>query len=198
MLKIIDYKAGNAPSVFHAVARLGYDAGFARLPEDLAGAERVILPGVGSAGATMESLRETCMLEALEETVLRKGIPFLGICVGLQILFDYSEEENTNCLGWLKGEVRKFDANRVRVPQIGWNKVGFKKSPLCEAYEDYFYFVNSYRAYPASDDDVWGVAEYDGQFAAAVRRDNIYASQFHMEKSGEAGLSLLNEFCERG
>jgi glutamine amidotransferase len=198
MLKIIDYKAGNAPSVFHAVARLGYDAGFARLPEDLAGAERIILPGVGSAGATMESLRETCMLEALEEAVLKRGIPCLGICVGLQILFDYSEEENTNCLGWLKGEVIKFDANRVRVPQIGWNKVGFKKSPLNEAYEDYFYFVNSYRAYPASDDDVWGVAEYDGEFTAAVRRDNIYASQFHMEKSGEAGLSLLNEFCERG
>ena len=194
MIKIIDYKAGNAPSVLHAVKRLGYDAVFARHPRDIDGAAHIILPGVGSAKATMESLNEMELIGALEDAVLRKRALFLGICVGMQILFEHSEEENADCLGWLKGRVVKFDVSKVRVPQMGWNLVRLAKSPICGAREDFFYFVNSYYAKPEKSSDLWGSADYNGQFAAAVCRDNIYATQFHIEKSGEAGLALLSGF----
>ena len=194
MIKIIDYKAGNAPSVAHAVARLGYETAFARCPEDIVDATHIILPGVGSAKATMESLHEMNLVRALEDMVLQKKTLFLGICVGLQILFEHSEEENTDCLGWLKGRVVKFDTASVRVPQMGWNYVRFVKKVPCNHQDDYFYFVNSYHAKPADESDQWGKADYDGTFTAAVCRDNIYATQFHVEKSGTAGLALLNEF----
>jgi len=194
MIKIIDYKAGNAPSVLHAVNRLGFTADFARYPQDISDATHIILPGVGSAKATMESLREMDLIEALEEAVLRKKVLFLGVCVGMQILFDHSEEENTDCLGWLKGQVVKFDASRVRVPQMGWNHVQFMKKPFGRIWHDFFYFVNSYYAKPDNRLDLWGTADYNGSFAAAVCRDNIFATQFHIEKSGGAGLELLDGF----
>ncbi len=194
MIKIIDYKAGNAPSVLNAVHRLGYGAELARCGEDLHGASHIILPGVGSAGATMDSLHETGFIDALERAVLIEKTPFLGICVGLQILFEYSEEGKTRCLGWLKGRVVRFDENKVRVPQMGWNEVALSESPLNPAMKDYFYFVNSYYALPEDERDIWGVADYGAEFIAAVHRDNIFAAQFHVEKSGEAGLDLLGRF----
>ena len=190
MIKIIDYKAGNAPSVMHAVRHLGYQAELSRCAQDLHNASRIILPGVGSAGATMQSLREMGMIEALEDRVLQGGTPFLGICVGMQILFEHSEEEDTRCLGWLPGRVVKFDTARLRVPQMGWNRVRFMDGTP----EDYFYFVNSFHAIPADKSDIWGLSDYGGTFTAAVRKGNIYGSQFHMEKSGEAGLMLLEKF----
>ena len=188
MIRIIDYKAGNAPSVLNAINKLGYKADFARNAQDIEDATHIILPGVGSAKATMISLREMEIVSALEDKVLRKGIPFLGICVGMQILFEHSEEGDVNCLGWLKGKVVKFDSSKVRVPQMGWNKV----------WDNYFYFVNSYYAKPENKSDVWGTAEYNGTFAAAVRRKNVYGTQFHVEKSGEAGLFLLDSFLKEG
>ena len=198
VIKIIDYKAGNAPSVMHAVRHLGYAADFARTPQDIADAKHIILPGVGSAKATMDSLREMELLDAMEEAVLRKKVFFLGICVGMQILFAHSEEEDTECLGWLKGRVLKFDAAKVKVPQMGWNHVRFENNALPGMRNDFFYFVNSYYAEPEDKSDIWGTAEYDIPFVAAVRRDTIYATQFHMEKSGEAGLILLNAFLTLG
>ena len=198
MIKIIDYKAGNAPSVLHAISHLGHQADYARSPEDLESATHIILPGVGSARATMESLRGMDMLDMLEGAVIRKKVFFLGICVGMQILFEHSEEENTDCLGWLEGHVIKFDAKKVRVPQMGWNRVSFIKDAPCGAHDDYFFFVNSYHADPESEPDIWGVADYGGVFAAAVCRGNIYAAQFHIEKSGEAGLGLLDGFLNLG
>ena len=194
MIRIIDYKAGNAPSVLHAVHHIGYEADFARHPQDLTDASHIILPGVGSAKATMDSLREMGLVGALEEEVLGKKKLFLGICVGLQILFEHSEEDDVDCLGWLKGSVVKFDASKVRVPQMGWNEVRFLKDTAYGVRDDYFYFVNSYYANPADKADIWGMADYNGMFAAAVCRDNIHATQFHVEKSGEAGLALLRSF----
>ncbi|MCL2547376.1 MAG: imidazole glycerol phosphate synthase subunit HisH [Oscillospiraceae bacterium] len=195
MIKIIDYKAGNAPSVMHALSHLGKQAEFVRCVSDLTSASHIILPGVGSAKATMDSLFEMDVLAALKELVLVKKTPFLGICVGMQILFEHSEEENTQCLGWLKGQVVKFDTDKVRVPQIGWNKVTFNDDTT---QEDYFYFVNSYYAKSAFAEDIWGVADYNGEFTAAVNRSNIYGMQFHAEKSGEAGLELLQNFIASG
>jgi len=191
MIKIIAYKAGNAPSVLNAILHLGKQAEFAHNASGLENASHIILPGVGSAKATMDSLREMDLLSILEKKVLHEKVPFLGICVGMQILFEHSEEDNTGgidtcCLGWLKGQVVKFDTKKVRVPQMGWNKV----------WDDCYYFVNSYYAKPENSCDIWGTADYNGTFAAAVRRENIFGTQFHVEKSGEAGLILLNSFLK--
>ncbi len=109
-----------------------------------------------------------------------------------------SEEDDADCLGWLKGKVIKFDSLKVRVPQMGWNKVTFTESPISNANEGHFYFVNSYHARPEDGEDLWGTADYNGRFAAAVHRGNIYATQFHVEKSGEAGLAILNGFLNLG
>ena len=194
MIAIIDYKAGNAPSVLHAVERLGYEAVLARCAHDIAGATHIILPGVGSAGATMESLREMDLIGALEDAVLDKKEFFLGVCVGLQVLFKHSAEGDAECLGWLDGNVVKFDAQKLRVPQMGWNQVLFVKSAPFAANDGFFYFVNSFYAKPADENDIWGEADYGGQFTAAVNRGNIFGTQFHVEKSGEAGLALLGGF----
>jgi len=195
-IRIIDYKAGNAPSVMHAVDHLGCEAAFARTAGDLSGASHIILPGVGSARATMKSLAQMGMTEALTEAVLRKKTLFLGICVGMQILFEHSEEGNTHCLGWLAGKVVKFDAAKVRVPQMGWNRVWFAENVFGKVPDDCFYFVNSYHAKPKDRADIWGTASYGAEFTAAIHRDNIYATQFHVEKSGEAGLGLLKRFLD--
>lgn len=199
MIKIIDYKAGNAPSVLCAVTHLGYEATFVREPDEILSATHIILPGVGSAGATMRSLRDMELLDVLAQAVLRNKTFFLGICVGMQILFEHSEEENVSCLGWLKGDVVKFDTSKVKVPQMGWNKVVFAQNclhhnPPYKAEDGYFYFVNSYYTKPKNENDVWGVSDYDGEFTAAVHCENIYATQFHIEKSGAAGLALLQGF----
>ncbi|MCL2046516.1 MAG: imidazole glycerol phosphate synthase subunit HisH [Oscillospiraceae bacterium] len=196
MIKIIDYKAGNAPSVLNAVTHLGFEAQLTRNLSDLDGASHIILPGVGSAKATMESLDESNLLEALQDAVIGKQIPFLGICVGMQILFQHSAEGDADCFAWLKGNVIKFDSSKVRVPQMGWNQVRFIKDSAIDAENDYFYFVNSYYAVPEDNDILWGIADYGGDFAAAVCKENIYGMQFHAEKSGEAGLALLNGFLE--
>jgi glutamine amidotransferase len=197
-IKIIDYKAGNAPSVYHAVAHLGHKADYAKTADELREATHIILPGVGSAKATMDSLAEMGLIATLETAVLEQKTLFLGICVGLQILFTHSEEDDTDCLGWLKGQVKRFDSDRVRVPQMGWNEVRFRHDAGMGAENGYFYFVNSYRAFPDEAADVWGVTDYNGEFASAINRDNIYATQFHIEKSGEAGLGLLRGFLGRG
>ncbi|MCL2049470.1 MAG: imidazole glycerol phosphate synthase subunit HisH [Defluviitaleaceae bacterium] len=196
MIRVIDYKAGNAPSVMHAINRLGFKAQFACNASELEDASHIILPGVGSARATMDSLKEMDLMETLEAMVLHKKVFFLGICVGMQILFEYSEEENATCLGWLKGSVVKFDSSDIRVPQMGWNKVELTQSPINTPCSDYFYFVNSYYAVPLDNADIWGTANYGGTFTASVHRENIYATQFHIEKSGEAGLALLGGFLQ--
>jgi len=195
MLKIIDYKAGNAPSVMHAVRHLGFAAKFAREAADLEDATHIILPGVGSAKATMDSLSSMDMPAKLEKMVLGKKIPFLGICVGMQILFEKSQEDEYKCLGWIDGQVVKFDTNKVRVPQMGWNLVRFiQQTSINPQGDDHYYFVNSYHVVPAHVSDIWALSNYSGDFVAGIKRDNIYGTQFHVEKSGEAGLGLLRGF----
>ena len=203
-IKIIDYKAGNSQSVRHALTKLGHASSFARNGSDLIGATHIILPGVGSAKATMDSLHDQDLLAELTTLIQVKRIPFLGICVGLQILFEHSEEGDVTCLCWLKGQVKKFDASTMRVPQMGWNKVDFQKGACGMNVEDqrpsdgYFYFVNSYYAVPTDPSDNWAIADYHHPFTAAVHRGNIFGTQFHVEKSGEAGLNLLNRFIVGG
>ncbi|HOB08594.1 MAG: imidazole glycerol phosphate synthase subunit HisH [Limnochordia bacterium] len=197
MIGVIDYKAGNAPSVVNALRKLGIDCELVSTPEKLQGLAGVILPGVGSASATIASLAELGFLAELEDFVLRKQRPFLGICVGMQILFEHSEELDTKCLGWLKGRVRRFPPE-VRVPQIGWNRVSFTYGhPLAAGIKSpaYFYFVNSYYAAPEAEEIILGTAEYGVRFCAALASGNIFATQYHVEKSGIVGLKMLQNFA---
>jgi glutamine amidotransferase len=194
MIAVIDYDAGNAPSVIAALDYLGEKAELVASASRLQDASAIILPGVGSAGATMTSLGQLGLIEPLLAR-MKAGTPFLGICVGLQILFEHSEEEDARCLGWFPGKVRRF-SNDLRVPQIGWNSVTrTRQHPLLEGLEDenYFYFVNSYYA-PVSHELVLGQATYGVPFAAMVSRDNVHATQFHAEKSGPLGLKILRNF----
>jgi glutamine amidotransferase len=196
MIDVIDYRAGNSPSVIYALERLGLDCRLVTKPGEIAESERLVLPGVGAAGATLDSLRESDLLDALADRVQRDRVPFLGICVGLQVLFEHSEEGNTSCLGWLPGRIRHF-ADGQRVPQIGWNEVRFTRShPVTAGLPDrgHYYFVNSYYADPADAADALGRSEYGVEFASVVAHDNIVATQFHAEKSGALGLRLLADF----
>ena len=197
MIGVIEYKAGNAPSVLNSLHKLNDPAELISSPRDISTVKGIILPGVGSAGATMDSLRKMGFLDVLEEKVLNDGVPFLGICIGLQILFDHSEEGDTECLGWIPGNVRRFPEDKVRVPQIGWNEVKFIRnhaviSGLNES--EFFYFVNSYYVTSANEEVVLARTQYGVDFCSMISYKNIFGAQFHIEKSGVMGLRLLKNF----
>jgi glutamine amidotransferase len=197
MIDVIDYRAGNAPSVLYALEHIGLPCRLINTPEDVSRSERLILPGVGAARATLASLESQALTEALSARVRGDGVPFLGICIGLQVLFDHSEEGDTPCLGWVPGTVRQFPSDR-RVPQIGWNEVRFAREHAVTKElpaSGHFYFVNSYFCAPSEPDDVLGVTDYGADFCSVVARGNIVATQFHAEKSGSLGLALLRGFA---
>ena len=197
VIGVIDYRAGNAQSVVYALDRLGIACRKMSDPSELEQVERVVLPGVGSAGATLESLHEDGWVEPLRQRVLTDKMPYLGICVGLQVLFEHSEEDDAECLGWLRGQVKKFDSRAVRVPQIGWNQVQPRSAhPFVEGLRagGYYYFVNSYHAVPADPGQVGATTEYGLDFCSVVAHENIMATQFHVEKSATLGLELLGHF----
>jgi len=193
MLAIVDYKAGNLTSVRNAFSALGAEALVTRSPAAIAAAERVVFPGVGAAASAMANLRELGLLEAVRASAL-SGRPFLGICLGMQILFEHSEEDGgVDTLGVLSGRVRRFPhAPGCKIPEIGWNQVeGMEDAGVPAGGE--FYFVHSY--YAEKCPDTWGVTEYAGiEFTASVRRGNLVATQFHPEKSGRIGLDFLSWF----
>ncbi len=198
MIVVIDYKAGNLYNVGNALKHLGVDFVFSADPEQVKRADRVILPGVGSARAAMQSLQEQGLVEVLQNI----RVPFLGICLGLQLLFERSEEDETPCLGILPGTVARFDSSRQKVPHIGWNQViqrpqDEQDSKLFDGIPDggYFYFVHSYYA-PGSSAYAVAVTDYGVTFASAVRKDHIWGLQFHPERSGELGLNVLRNFLE--
>jgi imidazole glycerol-phosphate synthase subunit HisH len=202
VIGVINYQTGNAQSVLFALHHLGLAARLVATPEEADGGEgvdRYILPGVGAADVTMASLAERGWVAYLGTRVREQGIPFLGVCVGLQVLFERSSEGNATCLGWLPGEVVQFRRDRVRVPHMGWNAVRPRSDhPFVRAMpaSANFYFVNSYYALPADEADVAGVTEYGVEFASLVARENVMATQFHIEKSGPAGLALLRRFAQ--
>jgi imidazole glycerol-phosphate synthase subunit HisH len=197
VIGVIDYRAGNAPSVGFALDHLGLDHRLVDSPDGLRAADRLVLPGVGAARATLASLYEADLVDVLSERVIDGGVPFLGICIGLQVLFEHSDEGDVDGLGWVPGVVRRF-AGSVRVPQIGWNTVTTTRAhPVTDGLPDpaYCYFVNSYYCEPADPDDVLGVTEYGTSFCSVVARRNLVATQFHAEKSGPVGLGLLERFA---
>lgn len=196
MIAVVDYEAGNAPSVVAALRHIGHEGVLASSKVELEAADKIILPGVGSAGATLDSLRKLDLVETLERRV-RAGVPFFGICVGLQVLFDHSEEGDVSCLGWFRGRVRRYSSADVRVPQIGWNAaVATRAHPILEGLprESHFYFVNSYYVVPEEAELTLCAADYGVRFTAMIARDNVFATQFHVEKSGPLGLQILKNF----
>jgi len=195
---ILDYDAGNLTSVQRACAHLGHDAVVVRDPLAVDAADRVIFPGVGAAGSCMGSLQALGLAEALRRAI-NAGKPVLAICVGLQLLFEHSEEDGgVPCLGVLPGRVVRFKPTdrSIKVPHMGWNAVDFSAGePLAAGLSGgHLYFVHSYYVEPGPGVDVVATSEHGIRFCAGVRRGNLAAFQFHPEKSGEVGLSLLRNF----
>jgi len=200
MIAIIDYEGGNLTSVQRAVRHVGHEAVITRNPLEIEKASRLIFPGVGAAGAAMDVLNRAGLTGVVKTQVLEKKKPFLAICIGIQILFGHSEEDDTPCLGILPGVVRRFPGTdpSLKIPQIGWNQVRqVRPHPLFAGVpqDAEFYFVNSYYCVPQDPSVVIGETEYGLRFVSAVSKDNLFATQFHLEKSGPAGLRMLQNFC---
>ncbi len=198
MTAIIDYDAGNIKSVEKAFLSMGEEAVITRDREVILGADRVILPGVGSFGDAMEKLHAYGLVEVIHE-VVRRGKPFLGICLGLQLLFERSDEsDGVPGLGLLPGEILKIpDTPGLKIPHIGWNSLRFpNRGRLFEGIQEdaYVYFVHSYYLKAADEGIVTATTEYGTLIHASVEKDNIFACQFHPEKSSEVGLQILKNF----
>jgi glutamine amidotransferase len=191
MIGIVDYEAGNIRSVTNALTTIETEFIVSGKPEILCGCSGIILPGVGAAPGAMRSLQRGGLAQFLTTVT----VPFLGICLGMQILFDHSDEGDTDCLGVIPGNISALPEEKVKIPHIGWNEViRLLPSPLWDEIPDnsYFYFANSYVASPG--DGAIAVTDCGVTFTAAVQSGNFFGVQFHPEKSGSAGLTLLKNF----
>jgi glutamine amidotransferase len=203
IIAVVDYGAGNLRSVAKALERSNLEPRVMGDPAALRSADGVVLPGVGAFADAITNLREKGLDDAVRESI-EAGRPYLGLCLGLQVLFEQSDEHGvTQGLGLLPGRVERFaehdaDGTPLRVPHIGWNQVRFRGShPMLDNMpaEDCYYFVHSYRAVAARPNDAIGIADYGGDFAAAVATDKLFAVQFHPEKSQGAGRTLLDAYA---
>ena len=200
MITIVDYKAGNLTSVKRALDYLGIQNQISKDPDVVRSAERVIFPGVGAAGAAMEVLQERNLDSALKES-FQRGTPILGICIGCQIILTHSEEEDTPGLNLMPGVCSRFrlEDEALKIPHMGWNAVRIVQShPILSHLRpgDEFYFVHSYYPQPEDQSQVYAICDYGGEFPVAIGADNLFAVQFHAEKSGPLGLQLLKNFSE--
>ncbi|MCL5103345.1 MAG: imidazole glycerol phosphate synthase subunit HisH [Armatimonadetes bacterium] len=200
MIAIVDYRAGNLTSVRLALEYIDVPCEITGDSKTIRSAERVIFPGVGAAAAAMANLRDLDLLAALRD-VVGDGVPFLGICLGTQIIFESSEEDGgADCVGLVPGTVKRFVSQdpMCKIPQMGWNSVNFaRRHPVLDGIEDgsEFYFVHSY--YPAPSDRAYVIGETDyseTRFASIIGQGNLIATQFHPERSGRIGLRLLKNF----
>lgn len=201
MLAIVDYGAGNLKSVTNAFEALQTECRLTSKPQDLCEADGIILPGVGAFGEGMEHLRQLNLVDVLEEEVLHNKKPYLGICLGLQFLaergFEHGEHRG---LGWIQGDVRLIEPDNpsTKIPHMGWNNIAIQKpSDIFEGLQQdpVFYFVHSFALYP-KEDVITATCDHGGEIVAAIQKDNIYAVQFHPEKSQGAGLVVLRNFLQ--
>jgi imidazole glycerol-phosphate synthase subunit HisH len=202
MIVIADYGMGNVRSIQRMFKKIGVPAMLGTRGEELRDASALILPGVGAFDHAMVRLEETGFRSILDELVCDKRVPVLGICLGMQLLFERSEEGERPGLGWLKGDVRRFkfdESLRLPIPHMGWREVratpsSFVYDPIDESPR--FYFVHSYHAVPADPKEIAATAEYGYSFCCAVQHENIFGSQFHPEKSHRFGMRLLTRFVD--
>lgn len=203
MLAIINYGVGNLGSIYNMLKKIGVQATIANTTEEIMAADKIVLPGVGHFDYCMQELRKSNLLPALEEQVLQKKKPVLGICVGSQMLMEASEEGSETGLGWIKGKVVKFNKEALpadcKVPHMSWSEVQPKgHQPLYEGItEPRFYFVHSYYIQPADKADVTATADYGISFTASVGHEHIQGVQFHPEKSHRFGMQLYSNFAQR-
>ena len=197
MIAIVNYGLGNLHSVHKAVVKVGGEALVTENAADIRRADKVILPGVGAFADGMQGLAERGLVEVVQEAA-RSGKPLLGICLGMQLLFDESEEQGVSQgLGLVPGKVRLFENKTVKVPQIGWNQLHFEKAnPLLEGLQpgEYVYFNHSYYCEPAEQADTLISTEYGLRYASSIQRGNLFGVQFHPEKSQRVGLQILRNF----
>lgn len=199
MIAIIDYDAGNLKSVEKALVYLGQECVVTRMPEQILQADRVILPGVGAFGDAMDKLHRFGLVDVIHRTV-EQGVPFLGICLGLQLLFQRSDESpGVEGLGILDGEIAAFPSGEgYKIPHMGWNSIDVKEGAALfknVPQGSYVYFVHSYYLKAAHTEDVAAVTDYIVPVHASVEHGNVFACQFHPEKSGDMGLQILKNFC---
>lgn len=199
MITIIDYNAGNLRSVQRACSRVGADSRITSDPDDVMSADRIIFPGVGSAASAVDTLRDRKLDIALK-SAFDQGIPIMGICLGTQIILEYTEEDERMCLGLIEGECKRFEPEdrALKVPHMGWNGIKVvQPHPLLESVKDgdEFYFVHSYYPCPTNASDIYGITDYELSFCSALGKKNLFATQFHIEKSGQFGLAVLERFC---
>lgn len=204
MIAIVNYGSGNIQAIANIYTRLGIPFCIAGTPEELRAADRILLPGVGAFDQAMTALQTSGMRHALDEAVQQRRTPILGICVGMQLLASRSDEGVIPGLGWIRGEVKRFDVaaftQPTHLPHMGWNTVEpVRPDPLFTDVDldTGFYFLHSYYFACERDEDVLGVTGYGDTFASAVRQDNVYGVQFHPEKSHHAGVQLLRNFATR-
>lgn len=199
MITVIDYDAGNMRSVEKAFMHLGCEVQITSHPDEILSAEKLVLPGVGSFREATERLRERNLTECIKAAV-RKKIPLLGICLGMQLMYEYSEEGNAEGLGILQGTIRRFpDDMGLKVPQIGWNSLEIlRPSVLLSGLEEtpYVYFVHSYYVDSAEPETVAATTHYGIHPHVLVEKENVFLTQFHPEKSGQTGLCMLKNFAE--
>lgn len=197
MITIIDYGMGNLRSVQKACEFLGEKAEITSDPQDIKTASKLILPGVGAFGDAMKHLAQRGLTRPIKEKA-NSGTPLLGICLGMQLLFDRSfEHGETEGLKLVPGEVVEFVLPSLKVPHMGWNALHARQNPLFDAGDDqYVYFVHSFYASDVPEENVIATSDYGINFVAAVQKDNVFGLQFHPEKSGEAGLSMLKRFAK--
>ena len=200
MIAMIDYDAGNIKSVEKALQKLGADVVITKDPQEILSAEKVILPGVGAFGDAMNNLKKYGLDEVIRQ-VVAKGTPFLGICLGLQLLFERSDESPEAVgLGILKGEILRIpDAEGLKIPHMGWNSLHLQNDGrLFKGLKenDYVYFVHSYYLKAEEEEIVKATTNYSVNIHASVEKDNVFACQFHPEKSSDVGLQILKNFVE--
>jgi glutamine amidotransferase len=196
VIKIVDYGMGNLRSVQKALEYVGFEASITSDPKDIEKASKVVLPGVGAFGDAMTNLGEYDLIDPIKESI-EKGVPFLGICLGFQLLFSESEEGGTNPgLDIMSGEVKRFPPTQ-RVPQIGWNQIHIKREcPILDGVSDgsFFYFVHSYYVAPEDESYIVALTDYGIDYASITSKGNVFGVQFHPEKSQDLGLRILKNF----
>jgi len=196
MIAIIDYGMGNLASVKKALNKLGISSLITNCKDEIINSKGIILPGVGSFKQAMQNLHDLKLIPILEDEVLNKKKPFLGICLGMQLIFEKgSEPEKCIGLGWLKGEVAPIKNLELPIPHLGWNNIYSKEKTKEDSIKNNFYFIHSYHVKPDESLEIYWV-DYGIPIVASVRKDNIFATQFHPEKSQQAGLDLIKSYFQ--
>jgi imidazole glycerol-phosphate synthase subunit HisH len=199
---IIDYGMGNLRSVYNKFRKMGYVSEISSEIDVIKKADKLILPGVGHFAKGMSNLAERGLVDVLNDKVLHEKTPIFGICLGMQLFSEYSEEGDCKGLGWIKAKTTRFrveDKIKYKIPHIGWNSVNIVNEAGIDDFltdDDLFYFVHSYHVQCSDASDVWMRSCYEFEFVSAMKRNNIFGTQFHPEKSHDAGLNLLKRFIE--